>query len=175
MQVDSITIQRKKETDKKIRKHMKAVKAQVVEKIDVKQVIKAVKALQKYSKQRKEKDLDKKLLEDEDDTFIITFTMQQVPTNPSPKPQMVTIDHPFTTKDQNSRICVFVKDPARAFKDQIQDLDIPCIAKVIGYDKLKRNYKQYVSKRTLLKEYDGFLADLRIYKMLPELLGKEFY
>ena len=54
-------------------------------------------------------------------------------------------------------------------------MDIPCIAKVIGYDKLKRNYKQYVSKRTLLKEYDGFLADLRIYKMLPELLGKEFY
>ena len=26
-----------------------------------------------------------------------------------------------------------------------------------------------------MKEYDGFLADLRIYKMLPELLGKEFY
>jgi ribosomal protein L1 len=54
-------------------------------------------------------------------------------------------------------------------------LNIPCVAKVIGYDKLKRNYKQYVSRRKLMKEYDGFLADLRIYKMLPELLGKEFY
>jgi len=26
-----------------------------------------------------------------------------------------------------------------------------------------------------LKDYDLFLADLRIYKMLPECLGKEFY
>ena len=70
---------------------------------------------------------------------------------------------------------MIVKDPARAFKDQIQDLDIPCIAKVIGFDKLKRNFKQFKDKRQLLKDYDAFLADLRVYKMLPELLGKEFY
>ena len=54
---------------------------------------------------------------------------------------MIQIDHPFHTEDQRSRICVIVKDPARAFKDQIQDLNIPCIAKVIGFDKLKRNFK----------------------------------
>lgn len=70
---------------------------------------------------------------------------------------------------------MFVKDPSRAFKDQIQELKIPCIAKVIGFDKLKRNFKQYKDKRTLVKDYDAFLADLRIYKMLPEVLGKEFY
>jgi ribosome biogenesis protein UTP30 len=54
-------------------------------------------------------------------------------------------------------------------------LKIPCIAKVIGFDKLKRNFKQYKDKRTLVKDYDAFLSDLRIYKMLPEVLGKEFY
>jgi Ribosomal protein L1p/L10e family len=27
----------------------------------------------------------------------------------------------------------------------------------------------------LLQDYDLFLADLRVYKMLPEALGKEFY
>lgn len=101
--------------------------------------------------------------------------MTQVPTNPSPKPQLLTIENPFTTEEQRSRVCVIVKDPARAFKDQIQDLNIPTIAKVIGFDKLKRNFKQYKDKRTLLKDYDAFLADLRIYKMLPELMGKEFY
>ena len=52
---------------------------------------------------------------------------------------------------------------------------MPCIAKVLGYDKLKREFKQYKDKRSLLKEYDLFLADLRVYKMLPECLGKEFY
>jgi len=70
---------------------------------------------------------------------------------------------------------MFVKDPVRDFKDQIEDLKIPTIAKVMGYDKLKRNFKQYKDRRVLLKDYDAFLADLRIYKMLPELLGKEFY
>lgn len=54
-------------------------------------------------------------------------------------------------------------------------MNIPQIAQVIGFDKLKRNYKQYKDRRTLLKQYDGFLADMRIYKMLPECLGKEFY
>ena len=49
------------------------------------------------------------------------------------------------------------------------------IAKVIGFDKLKRNFKQYKDKRQLVKDYDSFLADLRVYKMLPEVLGKEFY
>ena len=88
---------------------------------------------------------------------------------------MIQIDHPFHNEDQRSRICVIVKDPARAFKDQIQDLNIPCIAKVIGYDKLKRNFKQFKDKRQLLKDYDAFLADIRVYKMLPELMGKEFY
>ena len=46
---------------------------------------------------------------------------------------------------------------------------------MIGYDKLKRNFKQFKDKRQLLKDYDAFLADLRVYKMLPEVMGKEFY
>ena len=46
---------------------------------------------------------------------------------------------------------------------------------MIGYDKLKRNFRQFKDRRTLIKEYDGFLADIRIYQMLPECLGKEFY
>jgi ribosome biogenesis protein UTP30 len=54
-------------------------------------------------------------------------------------------------------------------------LKVPCIAKVIGVNKLRKNFKQYKDKRQLLSDYDLFLADLRVYKILPELLGKEFY
>jgi len=88
---------------------------------------------------------------------------------------MIPLEHPFLTEEQRSRILLIVKDPARDFKDQIEDLNIPTIAKVIGFDKLKREYRQYKDKRQLLKDYDGFLCDLRVYKMLPEVLGKEFY
>jgi ribosome biogenesis protein UTP30 len=54
-------------------------------------------------------------------------------------------------------------------------LKIPCIAKVIEYSKLKKEFRQFKDKKALLKTYDLFLADLRVYKMLPECLGKEFY
>ena len=46
---------------------------------------------------------------------------------------------------------------------------------MIGFDRLRRDFKQFADKRQLLKDYDLFLADIRVYKMLPELLGKEFY
>jgi ribosome biogenesis protein UTP30 len=72
-------------------------------------------------------------------------------------------------------VCVFSKDPARELKDQLASLKVPCIAKVIGVSKLKKNFKQYKDKRQLLSDYDLFLSDIRVYKMLPELLGKEFY
>ena len=68
-----------------------------------------------------------------------------------------------------------MKDPARDFKSQLAALKVPCIAKVIGYTKLKKEFKQFKDKRSLLRDYDLFLADLRIHKMLPECLGKEFY
>ena len=115
------------------------------------------------------------LLDAEDDYIQLSFTMNQVPTKPTPRPQRIDLPHSFHNETQNSRVCLFVKDPARDFKDQIMDMNVPTLAKVIGYDKLKREFKQFKDKRSLLKDYDAFLADLRIYKMLPELLGKGFY
>jgi len=54
-------------------------------------------------------------------------------------------------------------------------LNIPCVAEVIGFDRLKRDFHQFKDKRQLTRDYDLFLADIRIYKMLPDMLGKEFY
>lgn len=172
---DSIMIAQKKANDIKIKQHISAMNAKVLQEVDLKQVVSAAKALKAFAKQQSEKLAEKSLLTDEDQTVHVTFTMTQVPTNPSPKPQMIKVEHPFLTEEQRSRVCVIVKDPVRAFKDQIQSLNIPCIAKVLGYDKLRRNFHQFKDKRALLKDYDAFLADIRVYKMLPELLGKEFY
>jgi len=70
---------------------------------------------------------------------------------------------------------LIVKDPESDFKRQIEDMNIPCIAEVIGFDRLRREYREFKDKRKLLRDFDFFLADIRIYKMLPEVLGKEFY
>jgi len=68
-----------------------------------------------------------------------------------------------------------VKDPEEEMKKEIADLNIPCVADVIGYDRLRREYRQFKDKRQLIRDYDFFLADIRVYKMLPDCLGKEFY
>jgi hypothetical protein len=80
-------------------------------------VTKALKALREYSKKISAQDLSKKLLQDEDDSVFVNFTLTEVPKNPTPKPLQITLPHPFNTPKSNARICVFVKDPAREFKD----------------------------------------------------------
>jgi ribosome biogenesis protein UTP30 len=46
---------------------------------------------------------------------------------------------------------------------------------VVAYTKLARKYKAYEARRQLLSEYDVFLVDQRIARLLPAALGKIFY
>ena len=54
-------------------------------------------------------------------------------------------------------------------------MDLPCVAKVLSYKKLMKDFSQFKDKRELFNEYDLFFADSRVYKMLPKCLGKLFY
>lgn len=42
-------------------------------------------------------------------------------------------------------------------------------------EKLRKEFKPYEAQRQLLADYDLFLADKRILRMLPALLGKNFF
>lgn len=46
---------------------------------------------------------------------------------------------------------------------------------VIPLKALKLEYKPFEAKRNLSNEFDLFLADSRIIRLLPSLLGKSFY
>ena len=70
---------------------------------------------------------------------------------------------------------MFIKDPESNFKSKIQDLHIPCLAEVMGFKKLYKEYERYKYKLELINEYELFFTDERIYKMLPKALGKFFY
>ena len=48
-------------------------------------------------------------------------------------------------------------------------------SQVIPLDKLKTDYKSYDSKKQLSGYYDVYLADRRIYHLLPHHLGKSFF
>ena len=84
--VDSIAVAQKKANDLKIKKQIKQMNAQVLEKVDLKQVISAAKALKAFAKKQSEVQAESTLLVDEDQTIHVSFTMTRVPTNPSPKP-----------------------------------------------------------------------------------------
>ena len=101
--------------------------------------------------------------------------MTEVPQFPTPRPFQVKIPHPIYGPKQDTRALLIVKDPERDFKDQVEDLSIPCVAEVMGYKRLMKDFGQFKDKRQLSNEYDLFFADIRVYKMLPKCLGRTFY
>jgi hypothetical protein len=74
-----------------------------------------------------------------------------------------------------SRFCIIVEDPQRTYKDKIENMDIPCIAKVIGYTNLIKKYPTYKDRQQLCNEYDLFFCDYKIYDLLKKPLGNQFY
>jgi ribosome biogenesis protein UTP30 len=78
------------------------------------------------------------------------------------------------------RICIFTKDPQRAYKDLVASDAFPAalrekVVRVLGVDKLKKRYKAYEQKRALHAEFDIFMVDDRVIKIVAECLGNIFY
>lgn len=88
------------------------------------------------------------------------------------------LPHPIIASDV--RICIFTKDPQRAYKNLVESDDFPTalrgkVQRVLGVDKLKKRYKAFEQKRALLAEYDVFMVDERVLKIVAQCLGKVFY
>lgn len=49
------------------------------------------------------------------------------------------------------------------------------VQEVIGYEKMKKNYRQNKDKKSLLAANDLFFCDWKIYNLLRQPLGKLFY
>ena len=138
-----MTVKEKKANAKRMAKAVKKMSSKVKKSLERKQVEKAVSALQKHAEQVKGENLKKKLLENEDDNVLLTFTLNQIPQKPTARPLQIKLAHPLP----HSRACLIVKDPAKAFKASLVGLKLPRLAKVIGFSKLKKQYKQFKDKR----------------------------
>lgn len=134
--------------------------------------MKAVKALQKFAKGAK-KETD--LLGDDFDFIYVNILLGEVPLMFSPRPQQIAIPNPIYSAKKDTRALLIVKDPVADFKQVIEDMNIPCIAEVMGYETLMKDFGQFKDKRELFNTYDLFFADMRVYRMLPKCLGRKFY
>lgn len=142
-------------------------------KIDPKQIAKSIKALQEFNK--KQKAQSKKLLEDDDEFLYLEITLNKLPEEFTIRPYQIKLPVPIYGEKYFNKHCVIVKNPQRDFEDKIEDLDIPCIGKVIGYDELVNDYNRFEEKRKLCKEFDLFFCDYKIYDLTRKPLGKFFY
>lgn len=82
--------------------------------------------------------------------------------------------HPLVDP-RTSAVCLITKDPQREYKDLLEKHGIRFISRVVGIEKLKGKFKPFEARRLLLKENELFLADDRVIRLLPGLLGKKFF
>jgi ribosome biogenesis protein UTP30 len=134
-------------------------------------VAKCISALLKHHESTKSADI----LDINDDLVYIEVIVSQVPSSYSIRPHQIRLPHPIYSSKYQSQFCVFSSDPQRTFKDKIQDMNLSCLAKVVGHEKLFKKYPTYADKRALANDYDLFFADHTVYSLLNKLYGKAFY
>ncbi|ODV91876.1 hypothetical protein CANCADRAFT_464 [Tortispora caseinolytica NRRL Y-17796] len=130
-------------------------------------VAKAVTALLKHLNDKTE---GKKpsLLGGEERVHVVITTNKFLTDKKEFKPKKIDLKHPISEEPE---ICIFVKDPQREYKNKLGDK----VNRVVGVSKLKGKFKSYEARRLLRNSFDLFLADDRIVRMLPKLLGRSFY
>ena len=117
------------------------------------------------------------LLVNENEFITINVEVNKLPELSTLRVVAIPLPFPIYSKKYNSRVFLIVKDPQRAMKEKIDALDLSDLplSKICGVSKLGKNYTQYKDRRELLRQYDLFLADIRVFNLLPDRLGKYFY
>jgi len=108
------------------------------------------------------------------ETMNVIFNLSTIPQKRKMKPMLIELPHPMF--DDKSEVCFFAKDPQKKYKELLlKTHPIPGLTKVIGLEKLKRNYKTAEAKRALADAFDLFVCDAGIVEMMPKVLGTIFY
>lgn len=112
----------------------------------------------------------------------LQVSMKKIPNLPE---QTIKVNLPHGLFTADTDVCLFVKDLDKKsrefevseehFSDMLLEKGVNCVRKVIPLKALKLEYKPFEAKRNLSNEFDLFLADSRIIRLLPSLLGKNFY
>ncbi|XP_012376182.3 ribosomal L1 domain-containing protein 1 [Dasypus novemcinctus] len=144
--------------------------------LDKAQIRKALKALFENSKSRKNAN---DLLLNEKENFFLMVVLWKIPS----KELRVRLSLPFGIRSDLAEVCLFTKDepnltPEKTehfYRSLLNKHNIKNISQIIPLRTLKKEYKPYEAKLRLLGSFDFFLADARIRRLLPSIIGKHFY
>ncbi|XP_074476732.1 ribosomal L1 domain-containing protein 1 [Sebastes fasciatus] len=144
--------------------------------LDRTQVKKAVQALQAFLKSKSTGD---SLFLDETQQISLLFTLWKIPK----QAQTIRIPLPHGQRPDTDEVCLFTRDEPnmtseqtqRFYKKLLQERGVKNITEIIPYKVLRTEYKPFEAKRRLLLNYDMFLSDDRVRRLLPSHIGKHFY
>ena len=141
-------------------------------KIKKNQVVQAVTVLKKLVDDKFKKNFD--LLARKEDEFIhLNFVFNKLPIRYSIRPTPIELPYDIYGKKYNTRVCIIVKDPRSDLKDL--KIEFPFATKIFDLEKLRLKYSRFNERRNLLKDFDLFLCDSRVYMILKRFLGKPFF
>jgi ribosome biogenesis protein UTP30 len=140
--------------------------------LDKNQVSKAIKCIKDLVAKKHKDSLN--ILSNEDEELIyLNFVLSKLPLKYSLRPVTVPLAKSINGVIFNTRVCLFVKDSKADFKQLA--IDFPFKVKVIDVQQLKMKFSRFQDRRNLLKQFDLFMCDYKIYFLLKKLLGKPFY
>ena len=156
-------------------KVLKEVSSNKTKLANANQISSAISSLKKHIKSKNDIKQSFDILSSENENFFyINFVLGKVPLKYSLRPTSINLTYPLFQKSKDStRVCLIVKDPRSAIKDL--NIDFPFKVKIIDIEKLKLKYSRFNERRDLIKEYDIFLCDYKVYFLLKKHLGKPFY
>lgn len=142
-------------------------------KLDAKLTKKAAEALLDFTR-KKRAAAEKKQLVESADPVSVMIALKRIPDKQRQKPILIPLDYPLFS-DEETKVCLFVKDPQSKVRDMVEAQGITGIDKVMGVSNLRDKFKQFEQKRQLSNSFDLFLCDEAVWPLLPRLLGKPFY
>jgi len=152
----------------KYHKSMELVLAKLIPTLDESLFKKGIKCLKKIITDKYKENLN--LLQSEEDEFLyVNLVFGKLPFKFSYRPQAIPLTNSIYGEKYNTRVCLFVKDPRSDFKDLEIHNNLPFKLKVLDIEKLKLKYSRFQERRNLLKEYDVFLCDYKIYILLKKI------
>jgi hypothetical protein len=114
------------------------------------------------------------ILADEQEEFLyLNFVFGKLPVKYSIRPVKINLSNSIYGEKFNTNVCLIVKDPKSDFKNL--EIKVPFNLKVLDIQSLKLKYSRFEQRRNLLKSYEIFLCDYKVYMILKKLLGKSFY
>lgn len=104
----------------------------------------------------------------------LNVIVSQLPKKVDIRPVRIPLKHSIYSKNHNTRVLLILTNEMYDSRGKELKNALPNVT-ITSYHKVTHNYPEFSNKRDLLKSYDLFFCDQRVYSLLKKALGRGFY